>query len=412
MEDWKMYMPNKMKVAFICLVSFFFKAWALDTIPVVIKKTEIAKSSDASVSELDLLTVNGMRLAITKELGTLEKDQELFWKKIEEKKLSVKEEIELFKPLFTESSLLIPHEIPLEQTASASGTPKALSAQDHFKRASFQYEMDALKSKQFFDQHISNLPDVTLKSFYILADIGLGSDLGWSDVGVTKEESFVGVITDSWLKWVKTQFPDFATVALLEKDLDPKTENLNPQSVILKWKSEIKRNGLNADKKTGRYEVSAQFVFVNAKTNESLAAFDFPTQKREVRVSDPKELSSTLASLVFNLLNSQSAKITAGLELNKTSMGQEIVEVKVTGIHGLLDIYQLNARLNEQFKSVQLNATLKTFSSEGSTISLKSNVSAEKLFQLFLADGGKIPLSEQKILLFNGGDKTFAIIPK
>ena len=140
--------------------------------------------------------------------------------------------------------------------------------------------------------------------------------------------------------------------------------------------------------------------------------FDFPIQKKEVGIAIPKELSSNLASLVFNLLNSQSVKINSALELNLASSARSSVEVKVMGKHGLLDITQINSFLVEHFKSIGLTAELKNYSSDSSSISIKSTMNPEGLYALFAKDGGKLPLNEQKILLFNPENKSFAIISK
>jgi hypothetical protein len=128
-------------------------------------------------------------------------------------------------------------------------------------------------------------------------------------------------------------------------------------------------------------------------------------------VADPKALSSNLASLTFNLLNSQTAKVNSGLEINRSSGSYETLEIKVTGKHGLSDIIKLNGLLKERFKDIQLSSELKTFASEGSTITVKSTAPAARLYELLSVEGGKFPLNEQKILLFTASPPTFAIIP-
>ena len=157
--------------------------------------------------------------------------------------------------------------------------------------------------------------------------------------------------------------------------------------------------------------MTAQYVIVGTKSKRVLLGFDFPTQKREVGISVPKDLSSTLASLVYNLLNSQSSKISTALEAPRQS-GSSALEMKVVGKHGLLEITQINSFLSERFKDINLTSELKSYSSDSSVISIKSNVTSESLYSLFAKDGGKLPLNEQKILLFSPAEHSFAIIPK
>jgi hypothetical protein len=391
---------------FIFFLSSFAYASETEIAEVVIKKSDLSPA----VNELDLFMVNGMRQALTRSVISQNLDQEVFWKNIEAKNLVVKDEIALFKPLFITSDLLVNEAAPAAPVASASSTAPA-KASDIFKRASFQFELNPELTKKFINQMMSNLPDVSLKTFYIVGEISLHPDLSWTDVGVVRKENFSGVILESWKKWVLENFKSYENIVILEKDFDQKFENMNSESVILKWNSQLRRSTFNSARKTAKFEVSAQYLLVNAKTNETLVAFDFPLQKRDVNVGDSKELSSTLASLVYNLLNSQTAKISAGLETNKNTGSLTSLEMTVTGQYGLSDIYLMNNVLREKFKEIQLSLSLKTYSSGSSIITLKSTATPERLYQFLALENGKFPLSEQKLLVFDPAAKSFAIIP-
>lgn len=411
MEGLRMFMLSKTIFAFF-IVALSFNLWAVEErVEVIVKKTELVSADPKiKINAEELFALKGIRQAITAELVKKDLDSEVFWNKIEEKKLSDKEEIDLFKPFFSVYNMaMLGSPIAPVNPAVPTAPP---AAADPFQRASFVYDLDQTKIKDFFDEVLLEMPDVSIKTFYILPGIELAEEMNWIDVGVAKEENFSGVIIDSWKKWAATQFKNFPNIVVLKKDFLARPEKLNPESVTLKWNSTIKKGEVFQDRKSAQFELVAQYVLVNTKTNQSFLAYDFPTQKREVLIANPKDLSSTLASLVFNMLNSQTSKINSSLELNRASSTLNIVDVKVTGKHGLFDITQINSFLAERFKEVGLTTELKSYSSDASVISIKSTLTTEALYAAFLKDGGKLPLNEQKILLFSPESKTFAIIPK
>lgn len=420
----------KLILGLVMMISLSTANAAEEKLQVIVKKADLVKqetqSSDPAVKKEPFsFLLNGMRQAVTGELVKNELDPEIFWKKIEEKNFSDTDEINFFRPYFNRFNIVMdkpapaaPAEAPKPTDPADPGilqtpAPKAVvPVQDQFQRATFSYEFDAIKIKSLFVETITNLPDVTIKTFYIIPDISITDEMTWMDVGVTKKENFSGVIVDSWKKWAETQFKNFTNVVVLEKDFAEKPAEMNAESVTLKWTSRIKKSEVFQDRKSARYEVGAQYVLVNTKTNQSLAAFDFPVQKREVGIAVSKDLSSTLASLIYNLLNSQTVKLTSALELNRASSTLSIVDIKVTGKHGLYDITQINAFLSERFKEYAMASEMKSYSVDSSMISIKSTMNQEALYAALGKDGGKFALNEQKILLFSPESKTFAIIPK
>lgn len=405
---------------------------AEEKLQVIVKKADLAKqenqSSDAAVKKEPFsFLLNGMRQAVTGELVKNELDPENFWKKIEEKKFSDTDEINFFRPYFNRFNIMMDRPVvaapvrveapkpadPADPGILQTPAPKpVVLPEDLFLRSTFSYEFDAVKIKSLFVETMTNLPDVTIKTFYIIPDISITDEMTWMDVGVTKQENFSGVIVDSWKKWAETQFKNFTNVVVLEKDFTERPAEMHAESVTLKWTSTIKKSEVFQDRKSARYEVGAQYVLVNTKTNQSLVAFDFPVQKREVGISVSKDLSSNLASLIYNLLNSQAVKLTSAFELNRASSTLSIVDIKVSGKHGLFDITQINTFLSERFKEYAMASEMKSYSVDSSMISIKSTMNQEALYTALGKDGGKFALNEQKILLFSPENKTFAIIPK
>lgn len=432
----------KLILGFFMMVSLSTAMSAEEKLQVMVKKADLAaasqetQSSDPAVKKEPFsFLLNGMRQAVTAELVKHELDSDMFWKKIEEKNFSDTDEINFFRPYFNRFNIVMdkpepvaaaPIETPKPKDPADPGlvlTPSAPVAnstpavklappQDQYQRATFSYEFDEVKIKSLFVELLTNLPDVSIKTFYIIPDISITQEMSWMDVGVTKKENFSGVIVDSWKKWAETQFKNFTNVVVLEKDFITLPEKMNAESVTLKVNSTIKKSEVFQDRKSARFEVSAQYVLVNTKTNQSLQAFDFPLQKREVLIANPKDLSSNLASLIYNLLNSQTVKLNSALELNRASSTLSIVDLKVTGRHGLYDITQINGFLADRFKEYALASELKSYSVDSSLISIKSTMNPEALYAALGKDGGKFSLNEQKILLFSPENKTFAIIPK
>jgi hypothetical protein len=396
------------KILLILGLSFAINTYAaVQSLEVLVKKTDLIAAAEKK-EVIDLFMLNGIRQAVTKELINNKLDNDEFWKKFEEKKFSENEEVGFFSPVFTSKQFII--KPPVEEAPIGDKT----AAVDLYTRGDFNYDLDSEKFKKLYDEVINviSIPDVTIKTFYILPEIAIDSKMTWEDVGVSKKENFSGVIIDSWTKWAIANFKNFTNVVILEKDFVKKNDNINPESVILKWNSMLDKSEVFQDRKSARFEMSAQYILVNAKSGDSLVAFDFPNQKREYNIDNSKQLSSNLASLVFNLLNSQTKKIVSALEINKASSALTTIEMKVTGKAGLLDMSQINSVLAEHFKTVGLTSETKSYSSDSSLITVKSSAPELTLYELFSKDGGKFPLNEQKILVFNPTDHTFAIISK
>ncbi len=266
-------MLNKSIALFLLVLCFSFNTYA-EEVSVALKKDTLVSTDPAvKVPVLMLMTLNGYRQALTKELIARDLDSDKFWAKLEEKKLTDDQEIELLKPIFLNVAML-------SQPANPT---------DEFERSVFKYDLDKARVDALFNEYLSNLPDVTIKTFYIRPDIRIDDSMSWSDVGVSKAENFSGVIVESWKKWASTQFKNFGNVVVLDKDLTQIPSNMNAESVTLKWNSLLKRAEVFQDRKSARFELTAQYLLVNTKTNQTLVGFDFPTQKREFTVYNPKD---------------------------------------------------------------------------------------------------------------------------
>jgi hypothetical protein len=397
---------------FICLMLLMFSAsiFAED------KKLTIEMTTPEDKStEFEVLTLEGMKKALTNHIDDQNLQSAIFWKKLNERKsldkLTPKEATELLKVLFTKSVMAINSLAETKEIGEKSVETAKESIVPTVSSGTFEYDINVEKTKNLYDQLISDLPDPSANVFYIQADIDIDESLKWEDLGVSRAENFSGVIKDSWKKMASEHVKGFDHYVVINKDLT-NLEGMNPHSVTLKWKSRLKRTYDDQDKKTAKYELSAQYVLVRTLNNESLIAFDFPLQKREFSISNPKSLSSGLASLIYNLLNSQSGKIGTTAEVARTTQINLITEFTVSNSHSLSDVFSAISWLNENMKAINLNVELKTFSNPGSILLFKSQADQAKLIELLSNNGGKMPISEQKLLLFNQTDKSFAIILK
>lgn len=391
-------MLNKISVLFLLgwLLAFASFAKTLEQ-DVYASKSEVS----AEMNALDLLTLNGLHLIITSELVAQKLEPKLFWDKMAEKKLTPKEELAALKVYFSDAqvSMAVPSEDAKEEEKSNTALRGTLKV---------QFEPDQLKLG--YEQLVNNLEDTKQKTFYLLADFSLDSSMTVDDLGVAKSENFNGAIIDSWIKLIQKDFKTYEVVKVLEKDFSSRPDFMNAQSVTLKWNSTFRKSSVDDQKKIASYELSAQFVLVNTKSGSVITSFDFPVQKRELSTINKKALSSSLASLVYNLLYSQSQKIQEVLAAQGAAERAQL-ELKVMGV-GLSEVYALNGLIQEKLKDFKATSTLKNYSSNGTLILLEAQAGVEQILDKLASEGGKFPLNEQKILIFNRADKSFAFIPK
>ena len=313
----------------------------------------LAKSNDvtATINEEQLLTLNAYRQSITAVLEELKLDSELFWSKLDQKKMQPSDELEFFKPLFSNVLLARPATSDA-QTKIVSTTDPTVVRNDKIS-GQFKADLDLDKLKQEFNEIVLDLLETKLKTFYFLVDIDIDSTLDWKDLGVSSGSNFTSPIIDSWKKLIEKDFKSFEKIVSLEKDFELKPDYMNSKSVTLKWKSRFKKISSNGENKTASFELLAQYVLVNTKSGQILNSFDFPTQKRiDLDTQNKKALSSTLASLVFNLLNAQSSKLVGFIDQDSKSNETADFDFKITSKTSLSEIFQINNFLQEKFKDI------------------------------------------------------------
>ncbi len=395
MEKLKVFM---LKFLFYC---FFFISSSLFAKQVEVqtlgKKSDITKDLTAD----DILTLNGYRQVVTMELEELKLDSKIFWEKLELKKFSSIEEIKFLRALFDN--------VDVSRSVLSDLIEEA---KDEKLEGSLKGELNLEKLKTSFEELKSNLSETKLKTFYLLSNFEIDSSMTWEDTGVADGSRFSGVIVDAWKKLFEKDLKGFEKIIVLEKDFTQKPDYMNTKSLTLKWNSTLKKVSTNIESKKAIFELSAQYILVNTKTGDVLNSFDFPLQKRELDTQNKKSLSSALASLTYNLLLSQSSKIQGIIEADGKGQEQSSLELKISSKAGLSEIYAINNLLQEKFQNIKLTSSMKSYSREGAVLNIRAEGSVDKILDSLSLEGGKFPLNEQKILLFNRTDKSFAILPK
>lgn len=361
---------------------------------------EIEKTK--SLNKLDQLTLNSLKEVFQSELIKQNVNSEKIWTKINAKATTPQELLLLLKPIVKNQVFLAPK--------NREKNPEIIN------KMFFQYDLNEDVIKNLIIQYSNDYPDFSVKTFFIFADINIDKNLTWNDVGVSKKENFADVIVSSWQKWAQVQFKSYPNIVILERDLNevPKEllSTMHRDSVLLKWNSLVKRSQLFNDRLSAEFEISARYQLVQLQSHSNQIAFDFPTQKKEFALSNPKNLSSSIASLTYNLLNSQTQKIQSALELIANSKTQFSYSFAIKGDHGLFDITLINNFLINRFSDISLTAELLSYESKESKIGIKSSLDESLFIERILKEGSQFPLNEQKILIFKSDSRSFAILPK
>lgn len=381
-------------------------AFAGQTLNLTINEKDFEKESEVEkvegvteapkLSIINKYTLTGYRQAISDELKLLGFDKnngiEAFWNSVKAKNLKFEKEISYLAPVFTEVSFA-----SKAQTETQSET------------MSFKYDIDQSKLKKLFAENVQSYVNYAAVNLYLNPEITIDKNLEWKDLGVNSKEDFVNAIVDSWKSWAKEKFPSFENVIVMTSDFKEIPEDLNTGAITIKWSSHIKRPEVYTERISALYSITSQYVVVNTKTNINLLAFDFPEQKSEYSVQKPQELSSKLASFIYNSLNSQTAKISSTVDFNKASSTLHISDFNLKGAVGMSDLTLVSQYLQNKYRAYALESDLKNYSTEVSTLAIRSTADAAGLNKIFALDKAPVSISDNKTLSFDVETNSFAV---
>lgn len=397
------------KSFFILMLFLFVSSLFAKTIELEVFAIKSEAIND--LKEEEQLELNGFSQAITSELEFLKLDSALFWEKVGAKiGQSKKEEHSFLKSFF--NNILLSQSVPALKKGEGAKEKKKDDLAEVKLTGILKADLLSAKLQASYKELLENLSETRMRTFYILSSIELDSGLEWSDLGVSKSEHFSGVIVKSWRELFEKELKGFEKVVIIENDFLDKPDYMNAKSVTLKWNSTFKKLSINNEKKTALFELSAQAIMVNTKSGQVINSFDFPILKREFDTQNKKNLSSGLASLVYNLIYTQRAKLMASIEMMEKNQERSQFEAKMVSRSSLTEMYLINSFLQEKFIHIKLTSQIKSYSSEGAILLINAEGTEEKILDSLSLEGGKFSLNEQKVLLFNRLDKSFAILPK
>lgn len=381
-------------------------AFAGQTLNLTINEKDFQNESDVEkvegvkeapkLSIINKYTLTGYRQAISDELKLLGFDKnngiEAFWNSVKAKNLKFEKEISYLAPVFTEVSF-----------ASKAQT------ETQAETMSFKYGIDQSKLKKLFAENVQSYVNHATANLYLNPEITIDNNLEWKDLGVNSKEDFVNAIVDSWKSWAKEKFPSFENVIVMTSDFKEVPEDLNTGAITIKWSSHIKRPEVYTERISALYSITSQYVVVNTKTNINLLAFDFPEQKSEYSIQKPQELSSKLASFIYNSLNSQTAKISSTVDFNKASSTLHISDFSLKGAVGMSDLTLVSQYLQNKYRAYALESDLKNYSTDVSTLAIRSTADAAGLNKIFALDKAPVSISDNKTLSFDIETNSFAV---
>lgn len=252
-----------------------------------------------------------------------------------------------------------------------------------------------------------------LETLYFDLEITLSKDLSVQEIGVSDLTSISGAVIDAWKKWAQKYLLQFKNVEDFNA-LNFKEAEQNSKNHTIVFKAHLKK--LPRASITGRLdlEVSAQYVVIRLSDRKILTSFDFPNLQRTLDTKVQKELSSKVASLIFNLLNAKTSELNLVLS---AQFGNETNEKKdhLFAIKSAQSLLEIN-KLNNSLRNLNLKATvlckfesqIKSFSTETAAISLESNCSELNMME-YLKSLGQVEIDNGRVFHFLPNEKSFEI---
>lgn len=388
-----------LKLLLICFL-LTGPCWALE----LNKEVTVQKTPDSSVKELELeLKIKGLDEILNNQLTILGVNLEKFKIQVEKKHYSKENYLNFLESFFNKAELII---IAQNEKVSSSDTISAI----------VNVDLDQEKAKKMALEIIEDLDFYKKNNFYFDYNLDLQANTTWEDLGVNSEAIFNDALINSWRELLIPQYAArYSNVVFVQendKNILENFSNIIPsESVILKLNIKIKKTFENKSISMAGYEIFGDYVLIKARDRSSILSYDFPVQKKELSTKNKKELSSNIASLVYNFLKFQTKKIEEKIANNVLKADNRF---KLTGQKMLSELSQVQSVLEKYLLPVKGHVVIKKFSTSESELAIL-DTNFENLI-IMLNKMGKLPLSddknEQKVLIFNAETKSFAINQK
>lgn len=358
------------------------------------------ENNTQTMSDQDLL-IRGKEEAIKEYLKGKNYDQAKFEEKLNLKKNSKTRYDELLNTVFTDTNIYFLSDLNAK----------------NFSKAVFRGNLDETKFDDFYFELVNDLETLAEKKVFYQLDVELQNSLTWLDVGVYDSALFKNTILNTWNEVLRKFIIGYSNVEVVDDKFklafDKFPKKINLDSALIEVKVSIKKTSENSISKKATFEINAQYLILKAATKEVIYSFNYPLQKKELQIANKKDLNSTLATLIFNLVKVQAPSIGDAL---KKSESQIELAFNLKGQELFSDVSKAKSMLDTYLLDLEAKLDIKQLSLTNSIISIKIDQDKKDRLIEKLKTAGKIPLSqspnEQKFLVLTGDNNSFAIVKK
>lgn len=397
-----MYDLNKKLILIILISLSSFSLWAREI------NTEVGMEASKEVTPKEIestLRELGLKKGFEQVVQELKLNLEQYNKVLTDKNFSKEEYQKHLESFFTNIEFIRIVSVDIKSDSNPTGVIKA--------------QVDDEQFKKIFIQFVENLDLLKEKNFYIDLDYTLVGKTSWEDLGVSTQTIFEEAVDNSFRDHLLKEFPGFQNIIFLEekerKLLEINKDLITNESYRYKFSFSIRKVYEDKDEKIIQFEVDAHFVLVGVKDGHIVYSYEFPTQKKVFRNVKSADLSSSLATLVFNICKMQTPIIKDKLANDKTENKNLF---SLSGQKFFSDIYAVKnvltnflSKYNPNISIVNLNLNKTDFK-----IDVVIDPKEGKKLQDLLINMGKLPLSndpnEKKVLVFDNEHNSFAINQK
>ncbi len=249
------------------------------------------------------------------------------------------------------------------------------------------------------------------ETFYIDLDLNLLQGTVVEDLGVKELQTLENSIFEAWKKLITKEIPQFKNLENFN-DLDFKSVEQNPKNVLLLFKVSFKKLPKASIVGKMNLQISASYVLQKLSNKKILSTFDYPQIERNLDLSNSKELSSNVASLIYNLLNAKSQELAASLKNEDQYSSQTIMEVSVKNVKSLVDLTRLNGFVGNLAKLHQakckIDTKIKNFSVNSPQLLISYTCLDTEFFEV-IKQVKDTPFDNGRLVQFLPDQKTFEI---
>lgn len=399
----------------------------------LVKSTFVSVPSDPYSFIKKQLIYEGFRLAISEQLKSMNLDDKLFWSKYEEKftetflpkEESIKKKYGVDDPekkLNSVTKHRYENSLRMSKLSSKSrfgNIPKVVSsfAVKKISRSTrnpnrrymrMNVKVNRRSLQKLYAQFVSDSFQMHYDRLIVLTDINLENGV-WTDLGVSNKSVLESALNESWQKWFTNNYSNISNLIEFEnakiamenesskEENAAAPENQEEAEIDQKLISEatdamsseekvVKELRLSVEvriKKTFEDQLESFVgfgikVFINVfdpATNKLIVSSDITEEPQKFSTKDVKELSSSVASAIYNL----PLKKLEGLKSDVLKNKSQTHYVKVKFKHFPADLILLRSKIEEVGIGAGLDAEVVNYRPMLSEIKISHNASQEKL---------------------------------